>query len=118
MIALMCRTCGKATDSDHSRDAVCIECIVRKSIAPDLAEYKRLWKKRRRYARAGANHNDRQISHLAKRMNAKVHGLVGGTKAIEFFNQLLHDARATAESLDGRILVAQTGDLAHLVKSK
>jgi len=111
MIALNCTRCGRPTDTDHSRGAVCIECLVRKAVSADLAEYRRLWAKRRRYLRVGASHNDKQITHLATRINRKVHALLSGAQAIEFFNALLHEARGRAESLDGRILVAQTGDL-------
>lgn len=111
MIALRCTRCGKDTDTDHSRKAVCIECVVREAVAGDLAEYRRLWAKRRRYARRGNPHNDEQISHLARRINGKVHALVGGPKAIEFFNALLHEARGLAESMGGKIVVAQAGDI-------
>lgn len=111
MIALRCRQCGKDTDTDHSRGAVCLECLVREAVAVDLAEYRRLWAKRRRYSRANAVHNDEQIKRLARRINLKVHALLIGPKAIEFFNALLHEARGLAESAGGRIVVAQTGDV-------
>jgi len=111
MLALRCQKCGRDTDTDHSRGAVCNECLVRAAIGPDLAEYQRLWAKRRRYGRANARHNDEQINRVARRINAKVHGAVSGPKAIEFFNQLLHEARGLAESTSRRIVVAQVGDV-------
>lgn len=113
MIALRCIRCGKDTDTDHSRKGVCLECLVREAVAVDLAEYRRLWAKRRRYRRSRAPHHDEQISRIARRINLKVHALVGGPKAIEFFNALLHEARGLAESVSGRIVVAQAGDILH-----
>ena len=110
-IALHCTSCGRETDTDHSRKAVCIECLVREAVSTDLREYGRLWAKRRRYHRANALHNDEQISRMARRINQKVHALIQGEKAVEFFNRLLHEARGSAETVGGRIVVAQTGDL-------
>lgn len=90
---------------------------MREAISADLADYKRLWAKRRRYLRMGTPHNDEQISRIAKRINLKVHAVVTGPKAISFFNELLHEARQKAETVDGRILVAQPGDMNALLTS-
>ncbi len=111
LIVLRCQRCGKDTDTEHSQQGVCIECLVRAAVAPDLADYRRLWAKRRRYGRAKAPHNDEQINRIARRINVKVHGLVSGPKAVEFFNALLHEARGLAESFSGKIVVAQAGDI-------
>jgi hypothetical protein len=112
-IALRCSRCGRETDTDHSRKTVCIECLVREAVAVDLASYARQWAKKRRYERYGRlRFNPEIINRLSRRINAQVHALVSGPKAIEFFNQLLHEARAKAELTGGsRLVVAQPGDL-------
>lgn len=106
VLLLHCTRCGKPTDTAHSRDSVCFECLVRQAIAADLDEYTRLWAKRRRYLRRGATHPDEQLLRVTKRLNAKVHAVIRGEQGVEFFNRLLAEARDRADTVGGRILVA------------
>jgi len=105
MLLLHCSRCGAETDPDHSRAAVCFECLVREAVATDLAQYERLWSKRRRYLRRGARHSDEQIMRVAKRLNAKIHAVIRGEQGADFFNRLLEEARSRADTVGGRILV-------------
>lgn len=111
-IRVLCRGCRQEVNSAECTDLLCTTCVALELVAPELAEYQRLWAKRNRYRRARAPHFalDQQLRRLAQRISQKVHGRIAKPSlAAEALNAALERARQAADSAGGRILVPRYG---------
>lgn len=114
-----CVKCGKQTDTDHSREGVCRDCVVVKLVEPYRETYLRLIQKRKRYELVGRlrQFNDSQRIDAEKRIIIKLRMYAPWMTAAELSKYLM-DCRQEAEGrivqlLRGavKILVAQPQDV-------
>src|SRR5207249_10499810 len=77
-LLLFCRDCGKQVASSQTRDGICVDCQVRRSVADLRDEHARLWRKRERYRTQNANVEQigRQIARVEDRIAMRVRELV------------------------------------------
>jgi phage FluMu protein Com len=95
-ILLFCRDCGKQVASAETRDQLCLDCRVKRSVSDLREEHARLWRKRERYRGQGANVEQigRQIARLEDRMAQRIKEQVTNErKAVELLRRELEAAR-------------------------
>lgn len=96
-ILVFCRDCGKQVASTDTKDGLCLDCRVRREMAPMREEHARLWRKRERYSsHSGANVGQigKQIARVEDRMSQRIHEMVPNEKrAHELLARELEAAR-------------------------
>jgi len=96
-ILVFCRDCGKQVPSTETRDGMCIDCRVRREVAPLRDEHARLWRKRERYSShssANVEQIGKQIARVEDRMSQRIHEMVPNEKrAHELLAKELEAAR-------------------------
>jgi hypothetical protein len=95
-ILLMCRSCGKQVPSSDTRDGLCLDCRVSRSLDELRREHARLWRKRERYRSQGANVESigRQLARIEDRMAERITRLVSNERrAAELLSKELELAR-------------------------
>ena len=96
-ILVFCRDCGRQVPSAETQDQLCLDCRVRRAVAPLRDEHARLWRKRERYrSHQGANVGQigRQIARVEDRMSQRIHEMVANEKrAHELLARELEAAR-------------------------
>ena len=96
-ILLFCRDCGRQVASTDTKDGLCLECRVRRDVAPLRDEHARLWRKRERYRSHGSANVaqiGKQIARIEDRMSQRIHEMVANEKrAHELLAQELEAAR-------------------------
>ena len=104
-LVLFCRECGKQVSSSQTRDGLCLDCQVRRSLTDLRQEHARLWRKRERYRGHHANVEQigRQIAKVEDRMAQRVKGLVSNERqAAEYLQKELEAARGQRYLIQGR----------------
>ena len=103
-LLLFCRGCGKQVASSQTRDGICVDCQVRRSVADLRDEHARLWRKRERYRTQNANVEQigRQIARVEDRIAMRVRELVPNEReAIEKLRRELEAARGQRYTIKG-----------------
>lgn len=102
-ILVFCRDCGKQVPSTDTKDQLCLDCRVRRDMAPLRDEHARLWRKRERYrSHSGANvaQIGKQIARVEDRMSQRIHEMVANEKrAHELLARELEAARGQRYTL-------------------
>jgi hypothetical protein len=95
-LVVFCRSCGRQVPSGEVRDGLCLDCRVSAALGPLREEHRRLWLKRERYGRQGANVDSigRQIARVEDRMADRIRELVpDDERAAELLKKELEQAR-------------------------
>jgi len=103
-LLLFCRDCGKQVASSQTKNGLCLDCQVRRSVADLRDEHARLWRKRERYRTQNANVEQigRQISRVEDRMAMRIRELVPNEReAIEHLRRELEAARGQRYTIKG-----------------
>jgi uncharacterized protein involved in exopolysaccharide biosynthesis len=103
-IVVFCRDCGKQVPSTETRDGLCLECQVRRSVSDLRDEHARLWRKRDRYRSQHANVEQigRQIARVEDRMAQRIKGLVSNERhAADLLRRELEAARGQRYTIKG-----------------
>ncbi|MGH7765571.1 MAG: hypothetical protein ACREOM_14260 [Candidatus Dormibacteraceae bacterium] len=103
-LLIFCRVCGKQVPSLQARDAVCLDCQVRRSVADLRDEHARLWRKRERYQtrRANSEQIGRQIARVEDRMAHRIKELVSNERdAVDYLRRELEAARGQRYTIKG-----------------
>jgi hypothetical protein len=81
-LLIFCRECGKQVPSSQTRNGLCLDCQVRRSVADLRDEHARLWRKRERYRSQNANVEQigRQIGRVEDRMAQRITELVSNDR--------------------------------------
>lgn len=103
-ILIFCKDCGKQVPSSQTRDQVCIDCRVRRSVADLRDEHARLWRKRERYRSRQANVEQigHQIARVEDRMGLRIKELVSNERqAADLLRRELEAARGQRYTIKG-----------------
>ena len=103
-ILVPCRDCGKQVASSETRDQLCIECRVRRSMADLRDEHARLWRKRERYRAHGGNVAEigKQVARVEDRMAQRIKEMVSNDRrATELLQRELEAARGQRYTIKG-----------------
>jgi len=103
-LLVFCRDCGKQVVSSQTKNGLCLDCQVRRSVADLRDEHARLWRKRERYRTQNANVEQigRQISRVEDRMAMRIRELVPNEReAIEQLRRELEAARGQRYTIKG-----------------
>lgn len=103
-LLIFCRGCGKQVSSAQTRDGMCLDCQVRRSVAGLREEHARLWRKRERYRTQNANVEQigRQIARTEDRMAQRIRELVPNEReAVDHLRRELEAARGQRYSIKG-----------------
>ncbi len=103
-LLVFCRDCGKQVASSQTKNGLCLDCQVRRSVADLRDEHARLWRKRERYRTQNANVEQigRQISRVEDRMAMRIRELVPNEReAIEHLRRELEAARGQRYTIKG-----------------
>ncbi len=103
-ILIFCKDCGKQVPSSQTRDQVCIDCRVRRSVADLRDEHARLWRKRERYRSRQANVEQigNQIARVEDRMGLRIKELVSNERqAADYLRRELEAARGQRYTIKG-----------------
>ena len=103
-LLIFCRVCGKQASSAQTRDGMCLDCQVRRSVAELREEHARLWRKRERYRTQNANVGQigRQIARTEDRMAQRIRELVPNEReAVEHLRRELEAARGQRYTIKG-----------------
>ena len=103
-LLIFCRACGKQVSSAQTRDGMCLDCQVRRSVAGLREEHARLWRKRERYRTQNANVEQigRQIARTEDRMAQRIRELVPNEReAVDHLRRELEAARGQRYSIKG-----------------
>jgi hypothetical protein len=103
-ILIFCKDCGKQVPSSQTRDQVCIDCRVRRSVADLRDEHARLWRKRERYRSRQANVDQigHQIARVEDRMGLRIKELVSNERqAADLLRRELEAARGQRYTIKG-----------------
>src|SRR5260370_42595374 len=103
-ILVFCRDCGKQVPSSQTRNGICIDCQVRRSVADLRDEHARLWRKRERYRAQNANVEQigAQIARTEDRMAVRIKELVSNDKeAVDHLRRELEAARGQRYIIKG-----------------
>jgi hypothetical protein len=95
-LLIFCRGCGKQVPSSQTRDGICLDCQVKRSVADLREEHARLWRKRERYRSHNANAEQigRQIARVEDRMAQRIKELVSNEReAVDYLRRELESAR-------------------------
>ena len=103
-ILIFCKDCGKQVPSSETRDQVCLDCRVRRSVADLRDEHARLWRKRERYRSRQANVEQigHQIARVEDRMGVRIKELVSNDRqAADLLRRELEAARGQRYTIKG-----------------
>ena len=103
-ILIFCKDCGKQVPSSDTRDQVCVDCRVRRSVADLRDEHARLWRKRERYRSRQANVEQigHQIARVEDRMGLRIKELVSNERqAADLLRRELEAARGQRYTIKG-----------------
>ena len=103
-ILIFCKDCGKQVPSSQTRDQVCLDCRVRRSVAELRDEHARLWRKRERYRSRQANVDQigHQIARVEDRMGLRIKELVSNERqAADLLRRELEAARGQRYTIKG-----------------
>jgi hypothetical protein len=103
-ILIFCKDCGKQVPSSEAREQLCLDCRVRRSVADLRDEHARLWRKRERYRREGANVEQigAQIARVEDRMARRIKELVSNERqAVDLLRRELEAARGQRYTIKG-----------------
>ena len=103
-LLVFCRDCGKQVVSSQTKNGLCLDCQVRRSVADLRDEHARLWRKRERYRTQNANVEQigRQISRVEDQMAMRIRELVPNEReAIEQLRRELEAARGQRYTIKG-----------------
>src|SRR5437773_9513214 len=103
-LLLFCRDCGKQVPSSQTRNGLCLDCQVRRSVAELRDEHARLWRKRERYRSQNANVEQigRQIARVEDRMGQRLKELVSNEReAAVHLRRELESARGQRYTIRG-----------------
>ena len=103
-ILIFCRDCGKQVPSSQTREGLCLDCRVRRSVADLRNEHARLWRKRERYRSHSANVEQigHQIARVEDRMGQRIKELVSNDQqANEYLRKELEAARGQRYTIKG-----------------
>ena len=103
-ILIFCKDCGKQVPSSQTRDQVCLDCRVRRSVADLRDEHARLWRKRERYRSRQANVDQigHQIARVEDRMGLRIKELVSNERqAADLLRRELEAARGQRYTIKG-----------------
>ena len=103
-LLIFCRDCGKQVPSSQTRNGLCLDCQVRRSVADLRDEHARLWRKRDRYRTQHANVDQigRQIARVEDRMGQRIKELVSNEReAADFLRRELESARGQRYTIKG-----------------
>jgi hypothetical protein len=103
-ILIFCRDCGKQVPSSPTKDGLCVDCRVRRSVADLRDEHARLWRKRERYRSQNANVEQigRQIARVEDRMGQRIKELVSNERqATDYLRKELEAARGQRYTIKG-----------------
>src|SRR5437762_11026672 len=95
-LLIFCRDCAKQVASSQTKNGLCLDCQVRRSVADLREEHARLWRKRERYRTQNANVEQigRQIARVEDRIALRIRELVPNEReAIEHLRRELEAAR-------------------------
>ena len=90
--------------STDSREGLCLDCRVRRSVADLREEHARLWRKRERYRSQQANVEQigRQIARVEDRMGLRIKELVSNERqAADLLRRELETARGQRYTIKG-----------------
>src|SRR5256885_13189246 len=93
---IFCRECGRQVPSSQTRNGLCLDCQVQRSVADLRDEHARLWRKRERYRSQNANVEQigRQIARVEDRIALRIRELVSNEQeAVEHLRRELEAAR-------------------------
>lgn len=103
-LLIFCAGCGKQVPSSQTRDGLCLDCQVRRSVADLREEHARLWRKRERYRSQNANVEQiaRQIARTEDRMAQRIRELVPNEReAVDHLRRELEAARGQRYTIKG-----------------
>src|SRR5438552_18486402 len=103
-LLIFCRECGKQVPSSQTRNGLCLDCQVRRSVAELRDEHARLWRKRERYRSENANVEQigRQIARVEDRMGQRIKELVSNDReAGDHLRRELDAARGQRYTIKG-----------------
>jgi hypothetical protein len=103
-LLIFCRDCGKQVPSSQTRDGVCLQCQVRRSVADLRDEHARLWRKRERYRAQNANVDQigTQIGRVEDRMAQRIKEIVSNEReAVAHLRRELEAARGQRYTVKG-----------------
>jgi hypothetical protein len=103
-ILVFCKDCGRQVPSSETRDQLCVDCRVRRSVADLRDEHARLWRKRERYRGHGANLGQIgvQIARVEDRMAQRIKEMVSNERrATELLKRELEAARGQRYTIKG-----------------
>jgi hypothetical protein len=103
-LLIFCRDCGKQVPSSQTRNGLCLDCQVRRSVADLREEHARLWRKRERYRSQNANVEQigRQIGRVEDRMGQRIKELVANDReAADHLRRELESARGQRYTIKG-----------------
>lgn len=103
-LLIFCRDCGKQVPSSQTRNGLCLDCQVRRSVAELREEHARLWRKRERYRTQNANVEQigRQIARVEDRMAQRIKELVPNDReAVDHLRRELEAARGQRYTIKG-----------------
>ncbi len=104
-ILVFCRDCGKQVPSSETKDQLCLDCQVRRSMADLRDEHARLWRKRERYRShesANVGQIARQIARVEDRMASRIREIVSNERrAGELLQRELEAARGQRYTIKG-----------------
>src|SRR5438552_4087850 len=103
-LLIFCRACGKQVSIAQTRDGMCLDCQVRRSVADLRDEHARLWRKRERYRTQNANVEQigRQIARTEDRMAERIRELVPNQReAVDHLRRELEAARGQRYTIQG-----------------
>lgn len=103
-LLIFCKDCAKQVPSSETRDQLCLDCRVRRSVAELREEHARLWRKRERYRSKQANvaQIGHQIARVEDRMAARIKELVPNERrAADLLRRELEAARGQRYTIRG-----------------
>ena len=103
-ILIFRRDCGKQVASSQTKDGLCVDCRVRRSVADLRDEHARLWRKRERYRSQNANVEQigRQIARVEDRMGQRIKEQVSNERqATDLLRKELEAARGQRYTIKG-----------------
>src|SRR5438128_11380255 len=103
-LLIFCRDGGRQGQSSQTRNGLCLDCQVPRSVAELSDEHARLWRKRERYRSQNANVEQigRQIARVEDRMGQRIKELVSNEReAADHLRRELESARGQRYTIKG-----------------
>jgi hypothetical protein len=103
-LLIFCRACSKQVSVAQTRDGLCLDCQVQRSVADLRDEHARLWRKRERYRTQNANVEQIgiQIARTEDRMAQRIRELIPSEReAVDHLRRELEAARGRRYTIKG-----------------